>query len=64
MLTEVHDLQLNGTPQEADAFVEKYSAWNDKMQYIVDRIRDLHPRLYRVLYQPLAMRLLEQNTLK
>jgi hypothetical protein len=60
MLTEVIHLQLNGNPAEAQAFVDKYAAWNDALQHAVDIKMGLQPKLYRSLRQPIRDMLLAQ----
>ena len=58
MLTEVIQLQLDGDPAKAEAFVKKYAAWNDALQYAADEKMKLNPKLYRLLKQPLRDKLL------
>lgn len=58
MLTEVIGLQLDGDPAKAQAFVTKYAAWNETLQYAADEKMKLQPRLYRLVRQPLRDKLL------
>ncbi len=59
MLTEVIQLQLDGDPKKAEAFVKKYAAWNDALQYAADEQMKLKPKLYRLVKQPLRDKLLK-----
>ena len=58
-LTEVIQIQLDGDPAKAEAFVKKYAAWNDALQYAADEKMKLKPKLYRLIDQPLAKKLLK-----
>lgn len=57
MLTEVIQLQLDGDAKKAEAFVKKYAAWNDALQYAADTRMQMKPRLYRLVNQPLRAKL-------
>jgi len=59
MLKEVIQLQLDGDPVKAEAFVKKYAVWNDAMQYAADQKMSLQPKLYRLMKQPLRDKLLK-----
>jgi hypothetical protein len=61
MLTEVIQLQLDGDVKKAEAFVKKYAAWNDALQYAADEKMALKPRLYRLVSQPVRDKLLKQK---
>ena len=53
MMNEVIQLQLDGNISEAEAFVKKYAAWNDTLQYAADEKMKLKPKLYSIIKQPL-----------
>lgn len=61
MLTEVLQLQLEGDATKAEAFVKKYAAWNDALQYAADERMKMKPKLYRLIKQPLRDKLLKQG---
>jgi hypothetical protein len=61
MLAEVIQLQLDGDPAKAEAFVKKYAAWNDALQYAADERMKLKPKLYRLIKQPIRDRILKQG---
>lgn len=57
MLAEVVQLQLEGDAGKAEAFVKKYAAWNETLQYAADEKLKLKPKLYRHVNQPLKAKL-------
>lgn len=57
MLTEVIQLQLDGDAKKAEAFVKKYAAWNEALQYSADTRMQMKPKLYRLVNQPLKAKL-------
>lgn len=57
MLAEVVQLQLEGDAGKAEAFVKKYAAWNETLQYAADEKLKLKPKLYRQVHQPLKAKL-------
>ena len=52
MLTDIVQLQLDGDPAKADAFVKKYTAWDEALDYCVEEHMKLKPKLYRLVKQP------------
>lgn len=61
MLQEVIQLQLDGDPAKAEAFVHRYGAWNEALQYAADEQMSLKPKLYRLIDQPMRNSLLQQT---
>ncbi|TAL31860.1 MAG: hypothetical protein EPN97_10645 [Alphaproteobacteria bacterium] len=59
MLTEVIQLQLDGDPSKAEAFVKKYTAWNDALQYAAEEKMKMKPKLYRLIRQPMRDKILK-----
>lgn len=57
MLSEVIQLQMDGDVAKAEAFVKKYAAWNETLQYAADEKKKLKPKLYRLVHQPLKAKL-------
>jgi hypothetical protein len=60
MLTEVISLQLAGDASKADAYAQKYTAWNEACQYSADTQAALKPKRYRMYRQPLRDLILAQ----
>jgi len=60
MLTSVLSLQLKGDPFEAGKFAEKYTAWNDGLQYAANLRNSLKPKKYRIMRQSLRDKLRQQ----
>lgn len=58
MLAEIVQLQLDGDAAKAQAFVTKYAAWNETLQYVADTKMSFKPKLYRRVNQPLKAKLL------
>jgi hypothetical protein len=61
MLTEVIQLQLDGDATKAEAFVKKYAAWNETLQYAAAEKMKLKPKLYRLIRQPIRDKILAQK---
>ena len=61
MLTEVIQLQLDGDATKAEAFVKKYAAWNEALQYASEERMKMKPKLYRLVKQPLRDKILKQG---
>ncbi len=62
MLKEVIQIQLDGDPAKAEAFVKKWGAWNETLQYASDEKMKLKPKLYRLIRQPMREKILKQGS--
>ena len=63
LLTEVTDIQNNGSVDRAEAHFSKYFEWNDIMQQIADTIRKHSPYLIRIVDEPLKDYLLSEQAI-
>ncbi len=61
MLTTIIQMQLDGDPKQAKAFVEKYTDWNETLQYVAAEQMKLEPKLYKQVKQPLMEALLAKK---
>lgn len=60
MLTKVIQVQLDGDPVKAKAFVDKYRAWNDLLEYVSKEKKKLKPKPYKIIVHTLADKILKQ----
>lgn len=54
MLTEIIKLQLDGNPDNAKAFFDKWFVWNEEQEYASKILKSMKPKIYKKLNQTLA----------
>jgi hypothetical protein len=61
MLEDVVKLQLEGDPDKAKEFADKYRKWNDTLQYVSQVKQQLSPKPYKIIETPLADKILAEK---
>lgn len=61
MLGDVVKLQLDGDAKKAKEYIEKWSQWNDALEYSSQELKKLSPKPYKILNMELAQKLTAEN---